>query len=201
MSCSLSSVFLERLVACCRCFLTHVVLRVELNPFVYEVLLTSTIPIPSKWIIYPTSGIIYDPVNQHPLNKFPLAVQDLWRDSTPPLPKKGMDSEPPKGSPVISPTYLWSAGSRLKVERLGPSGPKPVLHYPPPKAHPPGHDIPTGHGNTPLPSVATYSPGPAMTSMDRGLKEPSEHLGVQLRRVFKGKKHHHHHHPCGVPQN
>lgn len=195
MGCSISSVSLVWLVACCRCFLPHVVLRVELNHFVYEVLLTSIIPITSKWIIYPTSGIIYDPVN-HPLNKFPIAVQDLWRDSTPPLPKEGRDSEPPKGSPLISPTYLWSAGSRLKVERLGPSGPKPVLHYPPPKAPPPGHDIPTGHGNTPLPSVATYSPGPAMTSMDRGLKEPSEHL------AFQGKNHHHHHHhPCGVPQN
>ena len=48
ISCSISSVFLERLVACCSCFLTHVVLRVELNLFVYEVLLTSIIPIPSK---------------------------------------------------------------------------------------------------------------------------------------------------------
>ena len=48
MSCSLSSVFLVWLVACCRCFLTHVVLRVELNLFVYEALLTSIIPIPSK---------------------------------------------------------------------------------------------------------------------------------------------------------
>ena len=112
MSCSISSVSLVWLVACCRCFLTHIVLRVELNLFVYEVLLTSTIPIPSKWIIYPTSGIIYDPVN-HPLNKFPIAVQDLWRDSTPPSPKKEGILNPPK-VPLQYHLYLWFAGSRLK---------------------------------------------------------------------------------------
>ena len=70
--------------------------------------------------------------------------------------------------------FSFSYGFSYDVPMYTGQGPQPRNSHP--SAAPPGQDIPTGQGSTPLPSGATYSPGPAITSMESGLKEPSEHL-------------------------